>query len=116
MEQTTQEEFDRFCAEVRRTADALQLGDWLICIEHADIADPVNGRMLCDHEARTATIILNRNKGDPALDVLRVARHEVYELLLAPLTRLARSRMLIAGEIEETTHAIIRRLERMPIS
>ena len=55
-------------------------------------------------------------KGDPALDVLRVARHEVYELLLAPLTRLARSRMLIAGEIEETTHAIIRRLERMPIS
>lgn len=116
MEQTTPEEFERFRAEVKRVADALQLGDWLIYVEHVAIAEPVNGRMLCDHEARTATIILNRNKGDSTLDVLRVARHEVYELLLAPLTRLARSRTLTVGEIEETTHAIVRRLERIVVA
>ena len=113
MKQTTEAEFSVFRSEVLRMLDVLGLGDWCVSVDHVRIRDDVNGRMVCDHEGRIATIMLNKVKGDPGLDVLRVARHEVYELLLAPLTRLAKSRTLVPGEIEEATHAIIRRLEKI---
>lgn len=112
MKPTTKNDFIAFNDEVRRMTDALQLGDWLIATAHEVLDHPVNGCMEADHEGRAAKLTLNHAIADN-VDVRRVARHEVFELLLAPLARLARSRMLVPGEVEETTHAIIRRLERL---
>lgn len=101
--------FRLFRRECERMVRLLGLTDWRIVYEHAQIADG-NGRMRADMTGRVAVLSYSRNAERHPRDV---ARHEVLELLLARLGEVARARYPSPDEIEESIHAVIRRLEKV---
>lgn len=110
---TTPRDFSQFKQEVKRMLDVLGLMDWSVTITHEPIAEPVNAQIRCNHPGKLAQITLNTTAAAENFDAQRCARHEVFELLLAPLVHAAESRVTYPDEIEGAIHSIIRRLEHV---
>lgn len=110
---TTPRDFSQFKQEVKRMLDVLGLMDWSVTLSHAAVDAPVNAQIQCNHPGRIAQITLNTTVAAENFDPQRCARHEVFELLLAPLVHAAESRVAYPDEIETATHTIIRRLEHV---
>ena len=110
---TTPRDFSQFKQEVKRMLDVLGLMDWSVTLSHAAVDAPVNAQIQCNHPGRIAQITLNTTVAAESFDPQRCARHEVFELLLAPLVHAAASRVTYPDEIESATHGIIRRLEHV---
>lgn len=118
MEETSNEDYCRFRTVVYQTIDLLGLKDWSVTVRHAAVENASYATIATDHVGRVAVITFNKIKDTVAegYDPVRAAKHEVLELLLSPLVRLANSRCILPEDIEAETHAIIRRLERLNMS
>lgn len=112
---TPHSDFLKFRRECERMIKVLGLQEWSVTFAHADCGDAFADIGVC-HPGRVAHVRFNlyhdATGETEAYDPVRVARHEMLELLLSPLVRLANARSATEMEVETATHAIIRRLER----
>lgn len=115
---TPRSDFLKFRKECERMIKVLGLQEWSVSFSHTDCGDAF-ADISAHHTGRVAHVRFNLYHDTvvtDAYDPVRVARHEMLELLLSPLVRLANARTVIEGEVETATHAIIRRLEGMRLS
>ncbi len=115
---TTKADFEFFKAEALKWIDKFHLGDNEIVFSHREMR--YMGQMSHNYTARRVEIslalVLEGNFGTGYKKeklIQEVALHEVLELLLGRLTRLAEARFIDPDEIEAETHAIIHRIEKV---
>ena len=117
MNKTSKEDFKLFKQECKKWMKIFGLTDWEPYFLHLSKkgSDALAG---CSFNvvSRGATFHLNKNWADDVVsdkEIKITAFHEVTELLLGPLNYLSRERYVAVDQIEEATHAIIRRLENV---
>ena len=116
MAKTTKKDFKLFKKECKKWIEIFGLKDWEFCFQHECVEFEGNQASCVSNVAgRLASITLFEDWGECggiSKHTIRLAAfHEVCETLLAPLNACAQSRYISAVEIEESGHAIIRRLE-----
>lgn len=115
---TTVSQFKYFQSRCYYWQDRLSLGDWKLFFQHASHTEDEDCLAGCawDIPGRAATIYFAPEWSKlslPTQDNLNiVACHELCELLLAHLSTMAHHSDLKDFRVDETVHAIIRRLEK----
>lgn len=104
--------FGLFVAEFKRWVEYWGLKDWELFFEHKPL-DECRAEVLMGYTGRVATVSFALYWGyEPSEEeVCRVAFHEARELFYGMLTCLAKERFTTPPQIEEETHACIRRDE-----
>jgi len=110
---TSPEDYQTFQKRCRDWIDFLGLTGWEIRFEHSE--DPNNyASCSVNYADRVSWLQLTKNwDGTPVTEdrLYNSSRHEVLELLLAPLRTVARARYVSSDEISQSNHEIIRILE-----
>lgn len=112
---TTHKDFQRFKAEFILWQKRLGLTDWRVCFEHGKVKDAY-AEIFANAEGRISTVVFaDQCEGEGLLgyDPKATGRHEALELLLSKLKDIARARDFLEADLDETVHAVIRRLENL---
>lgn len=115
MKKTTRKDFEVFKAEFVRRQERLGLTDWRVCFEHGK-ANDCYAELFVNSEGRIATVVFGDEcEGDALIgfDPVAAGRHEAFEPLLSKMKEIARARNFRESDLDEATHAVIRRLEKV---
>ena len=110
--ETTDNDYEIFQSEVRRLMVEYGLNEWGVYFQRQDL-DGSYAEISVDDEHKTATFIFAKTIEDEAveyLDVKRTARHEVFHLLLAPLSDLASRRFVNQLQLYSAEEAMVNKL------
>ena len=114
MNKTTKKHFELFQKECNKWIEYFGLKQWRVFYEH-DYVDDAYGSINAHHPGKVVTITLSKSWEETKPNnkyIKRTAFHEICELLISPLERLAKSRFgVLEEEIQEEIHNIIRTLE-----
>ncbi len=114
---TTAKHFEIFKAECKECLEMFGLRDFEIKYDHSDYRKNNTASCTSNSVNRWATLRLNIAWDDywtiTEDAIKKCARHEVIELLLAPLINCAESRYVSESEIDEQAHRVIRTLENV---
>lgn len=114
--QYTQRDFKAFVAEARRCLKKLGMTEWEVQFDFKKTRSDCYANFHADHVGKIAVVTLNSGKAyDMPLtghDAKLTARHEIAELLLAPLSLMAGDARP-EGMVDEEVHRIVRRLEKV---
>lgn len=108
---TTKKQFEQFKAEFLRWQERLGLSEWAIYFKRKPM-DGAYASVTANTVGRVVTVCFNSNQTD-SLDAVASGKHEALELLLAQLDAVCRARFINLDELDESRHAIIRRLEKV---
>lgn len=116
---TTQAQFRQFQAYCKRFQEELGLTRYILYFEMKDIGhdnagDSILGTIDADQMGKCATIRLSDrydSKFPDDLDPERIARHEIFHLLISRMAWLARARYICNSDIEEEEELITCTLE-----
>ena len=108
----TKKEYRAYQAEVNHWLNILGLRNYRICFEHKHL-DGAYAQLTSDHEGYFAIFRLCTEANEGWDGPVECARHEVFHLLLAKLSFLARSRFIRHDELDEEDESIVRRLQNM---
>ena len=114
---TTAKQFETFKAEFRRWQRLLGLTDWRVYFAHDKVKDAY-AEIVPNTEGRIVTVFFgaevdDKNGAKIGYDPSSTGRHEAFELLLAELKYIARSRSFNEDNLDAASHAVIRRLENL---
>ena len=110
--ETTDNDYEIFQSEVRRLMVEYGLNEWGVFFQRQDL-DGSYAEISADDEHKCATFIFAKTIEDEAveyLDVKRTARHEVFHLLLAPLSDVASRRFINQLQLYSAEEAIVNKL------
>ncbi len=111
---TTEEHFQLFQNECLKWLGQFGLKDWTVCFSHEELKDETLAQCASDYSNCIATLLMQKNwKGEEITEytIRRIAFHEVMELLVSDLAKLASSRFIQEDELSKTRHMLIKRLE-----
>lgn len=115
---TTKTDFALFCKEAEKWLEIFGLKDWEVKYIHSEGNGQDYALCYTNPVGRTAKIGLYKTWPEPDVKKTRneikiSAFHEVCHIFLESLVSSARARFIMPHEIEETSHGIIRTLERI---
>lgn len=118
MKKTTEKDFQIFIAECKKWIEILGLKGWKIYYTHETYENTLAWCSVGSLKDRCAKLGLSKNWGnfDKEInedDIRKVAFHEVFELKLTRLRKLAKDRFITEYEIDEELHDIIRTIENV---
>lgn len=116
---TNEEHFNLFKKEATKYLELFGLHDWRVSFKHTVSDDEINGECVYLIDSRYAEIRLAENIHSEPNDknIAYIARHEVLELLLAPLRAMFYYEELLPSQKfslgSREGHSIIRRIEHI---
>ena len=113
---TTKKDFEKFKKAALKFAQKFGLTDWEIHVFHEEWGnEDSRAYNRCNYTGRVASISLapEWNTRPVSGEIERTAFHEIFEVLLAPLTTCAFGRFVTEDEIDEAIHYIVRTMENV---
>lgn len=113
---TSKKDFELYKKECLKWIKVFGLLDWEPYFDHNEKVTESTARCSFNHESKNVTFTLFQDWEGEIISCETInmcAFHEVMELLLCKMTSLCHERFITENEIQEATHAIIRRLENV---
>ena len=109
---TTRQEYEQFCAEFSKWVDRLDLREYSLLLQHADLGGSTNSDISVDHDDMFATCRYNKRRVSEETPET-CALHEALHLLLGRFAGTAIDRFSSERELNREEESIVNRLEKL---